>query len=422
MKILWSSNYFFPEVSAALGLPPVVHGGWMQALGQDVLQAGHQLAIAALYKPRTPRKLQGEQMTYYLLPGLVKSRYAYDRALRRHWRWVLEDFRPDIVHIHGTEYAYGLPLAQAAKELGVPVVVSIQGLIGVYARHYLAGIPEITALFTRTLLDNLRFTGMWEGRHRFLVRSPLEQDLLRTVRHVMGRTLWDYANVRAINPDMVYHLCRESLRDPFYNGGWNLDTVERHTIFCSQATYPVKGLHLLLEAVHLLRRDVPDVRVYVAGPDITGGAGWKGRLRRTGYGKYLQRLLRKYELGDRVRFTGSLDAGQMAERMARSHVFTLNSSIENSPNSLGEAQLMGTPCVAAYVGGVADMVHDGEDGLLYNYLEPAVLAEQLLRVFRDDELARHLSENGRRSAWARHDRATNLQAVLETYESVRANP
>jgi glycosyltransferase involved in cell wall biosynthesis len=394
----------------------------MQALSQDILDAGHTLAVAALYKPRAPRKLQGARITHYLLPGLVRSRYAYDKALLGQWRWVLEDFRPDIVHIHGTEYAYGLPLAQTARDMGIPVVVSIQGLISVYARHYLAGIPEVTALFSRTLLDNLRFTGMWEGRHRFLVRAPMEAELLRTVRHVMGRTRWDYANVRAIAPGMVYHLCRESLRDPFYAGGWSLDAVERHTIFCSQATYPVKGLHLLLEALRLLRRDVPDVRLLVAGPDITGGTGWKSRLRRTGYGAYLQRLIRKYNLEDCVRFTGSLDAEGMAAHMARAHVFTLNSSIENSPNSLGEAQLVGTPCVAAFVGGVADMVRDGEDGLLYNYLEPAVLAEQLLRMFRDDALALRLSENGRCAALARHDRTENLRAVLETYEIVRANP
>ncbi len=422
MKILWSSNYFFPEVSSALGEPTVVHGGWMLALAQDVVAAGQTLAVAALYKGRTVRKIQGEKITYYLLPGLVKSRYLYDRALLTHWKAVLEDFVPDVVHIHGTEYAYGLPLAQAAKGKSIPTVVSIQGMISVYERHYLAGIPPLAAAFTRTLLDNLRFTGMLEGRNRFRVRSKYEWALLRQVRHVMGRTLWDYANTRAINPDMVYHLCQESLRDPFYAGGWSLSTMERHTIFCSQATYPVKGLHILLEALHILRRDIPDVRLMVAGPDVTGGSGWKSRLRRTGYGKYLSRLIGRYGLRDCVTFTGSLGAEQMAARMARAHVFTLNSSIENSPNSLGEAQLMGTPCVAAYVGGVPDMVTDGVDGLLYNYQEPAILAERLRALMSDDALAERLSQGGRASACKRHDRQRNLQAVLDTYERVRSQP
>ena len=416
MKILWTSNYFFPEVAQIMGQPPPVFGGWMLALAEDIVQSGAQLAVAALYKGSQVKKIEGDKITYYLLPGLVKSRYVYDRALQKHWAHVLRDFAPDCIHIHGTEYSYGLPLVEVAGD--IPVVVSIQGMISVYERYFYAGIGLGTALRYRTLGDSIRFTGIIEGHNRFKARSKFERKILLDVKHVMGRTGWDYANTRAINHDIHYHKCNESLRTPFYAGGWDIDNIERHSIFASQGAYPVKGLHLLLEALWVLKRDIPDVKLTVSGPNITDRSGWKKRLNFTGYGKYIAHLIKKYSLEANVSFTGPLGAAEMAARMAKAHLFTLNSSIENSPNSLGEAQLVGTPCVAAYVGGVPDMVADGVDGLLYNWNEPTILADKLKAVFEDDALAVRLSQHGRKRALERHDRQKNLAAVLETYQEI----
>ena len=62
--------------------------------------------------------------------------------------------------------------------------------------------------------------------------------------------------------------------------------------------------------------------------------------------------MRIRELEDKVSFLGPLNAEQMKAEYLRSNVFLCPSSIENSPNSLGEAQMLGVPCVASYVGGI----------------------------------------------------------------------
>lgn len=415
MKILWVSNIIFPEAAAQLGLKPTALGGWMLAMAAELVRTDHRLAVAALYDGPEMKKLETDGITHYLLPGFGR-RARYDACLGPWWCKVLADFKPDIIHIHGTEYAQALPLLEVNR--GVPAVVSIQGLMSRYAEEYYGGLTPGRVLRWRTLRDIARGAGMAEGRRQFMRQAASEQLMLKTVTHVIGRTQWDRANTLAINPRLCYHACGETLREPFYRTAWSLDGCRRHTIFMSQATYPIKGLHIMLKALAILKREYPDVRLRVAGRDITDASTVTKHLKRTGYGALIAHMIRIYGLEGHVEFTGMLDAAAMADAMAGAHVFALASAIENSPNSLGEAQLVGTPCVASYVGGVPDMVSDGESGLLFNYFEPAVLALRVARIFNDDALALRLSEGGRAAARTRHDPMHNLETLLDIYRAV----
>ena len=88
-----------------------------------------------------------------------------------------------------------------------------------------------------------------------------------------------------------------------------------------------------------------------------------------------------------MQFTGSLREDQMIAEYLNAHLFICPSSIENSPNSLGEAQLLGVPVIASYVGGVPDMVTHGETGLLYRFEEVEMLAEGIRNLFMNMALA-----------------------------------
>jgi len=109
----------------------------------------------------------------------------------------------------------------------------------------------------------------------------------------------------------------------------------------------------------------------------------------------------------------------MIEEYQNAHVFVCPSSIENSPNSLGEAQLIGTPSIAAYVGGVPDMVIHGQTGLLYRFEEVEMLAEHIRNVFTDGQLAQQLSTGAIEAAGKRHDRKLNLEQTTQIYKKIQ---
>ena len=93
----------------------------------------------------------------------------------------------------------------------------------------------------------------------------------------------------------------------------------------------------------ILLEKYPDARVYVAGSSLVEYRTLKQKLKISAYGKYLRRLIRENGLGDRILFLGRLNAEQMRDRYLKSSLFLCPSSLENSPNSLGEAMLLGSP-------------------------------------------------------------------------------
>ena len=99
------------------------------------------------------------------------------------------------------------------------------------------------------------------------------------------------------------------------------------------------------------------------------------------YQTWCKQLIRRLGLADHVQYTGPLDAAAMRQAYLDADLFLLPSYSENSPNSLGEAMLLGLPCVASAVGGIPSMLANGTEGLLYgDALDADALARAVLQV------------------------------------------
>jgi len=185
--------------------------------------------------------------------------------------------------------------------------------------------------------------------------------------------------------------------------------------------YPLKGVHQVLKAVAILITEFPNIQVKVAGPNITSKNSILEILKLGGYGSYIQSLINKYKLHKHVQFLGTLNEEQMVNEYRNAHVFICPSSIENSPNSLGEAQLIGVPSIAAYVGGIPDMIINGRTGLLYRFEEVEMLTENIRNIFKNDNLANKLSSDGIVVAEERHNWLINLNTLLAIYQLIIVN-
>jgi len=416
MKVLWITNTTFPAPSTMLNLPVPVKGGWMYSLADQLaLRPDIQLAVATIYPGKDARVITSDSIRYYLLP--CNSRLKYDQDLESFWRHICSEFAPDIVHIHGTEFSHGLACMRACQTLNY--AISIQGLIGVYARYYYASLTLSDIIMNITLRDIVRWNTLFQEKQKLESRGAFEREYLQRAKHVIGRTQWDYTHAKAINPTVTYHHGEEMLRSAFYSASkWNQTTKIAHVIFLSQATHPIKGMHQALKAVALLVKEFPDISVRIAGFSLVAGNSAIERLKTSGYSLYISRLIKQYSLNNRVEFTGQLSDGQMIAEYQNAHLFVCPSSIENSPNSVGEAQILGVPTIASFVGGIPDMITHGETGLLYRFEEIEMLAENIRRVFSDDQLAERLSKQGIMAAELRHNRLINRDRTVDIYRQI----
>jgi len=137
---------------------------------------------------------------------------------------------------------------------------------------------------------------------------------------------------------------------------------------------PQKSLGVALEALAA----APGVTFAIAGdgPD-------RGRL---------ERRAGELELDGRTRFLGSMPRESVLRLFRAADVSLLSSSWENFPHTVVEALAVGCPVIATAVGGVPEVVRDGENGLLVPPDDPEALAAAIRRFFADDDLRRRLAE------------------------------
>ncbi len=416
MKILWITNILFPEALEKLTGKGDFKGsgGWMLGSAEMLLRQEdvqlHVATVSALVGKL--EVLKGKQITYHVLP-FGKGNSKYNSEYETYWKQINEQVKPDVVHIHGTECSHGVAYINACGS--ERVVVSVQGLLSGIEPYYCAGLSWKEIYGNLTLHDIIKGS-IYKNKRAFHKRGELEKETLRKVKHVIGRTSWDKAHVWTINPEANYYVGNETLRSEFYDGSvWKYDKCTPHSIFLSQGSYPLKGFHQVLKAMPLILKHYPNTTIRIAGADITKNKGLWGLLHFTGYGKIIKRLLQKYGLTNKVTFLGPLNAEQMKEEYLRCNVFVCPSSIENSPNSLGEAQILGVPCVASYAGGIPDFMR-GFEANLYRFEEINMLAEKVCTIFADSKTNKYNSAI--QLASERHNAENNILQLMCIYNKI----
>lgn len=412
MRILWVVNIPLPAASEAFALRETPFGGWLTAMTQRLGNTpGVELGVAMRSPVPDLRSAKVDGIQYYALPQSGISGFDV-RA--EDCEKVLADFRPALVHAEGSEMAYTRRMLQAWDG---PRLLSLQGVINGYEPFELGALRPLKVVASLRLRQILALAALiLNKRLRFDSRLKGERDAIAMVDHIMGRTPWDQAHAWALNPSATYHHCSRTLRDPFYSRRWAIGACDRHTVFAGNAASPRKGAHFLLDALVLLRREFPKARLVFAG-ERPGAQG--SRVKRVaGYPAFLMDRIEQLGLARHVEFTGVLGAGEMAARMATCHVYAMASVIENSPNTLGEAMMLGMPCVSAYAGGTPGMAQDEIEVLFTRAEDPVTLAYQIKRFFDSDALCCEVGNAARERALRTHDPEANLRDLLSAYRRI----
>lgn len=419
LKVMWVSLVEFPPLANQLGHQIPSSCGWMYSSATAILKAMPELRLGVIVYSygKHFEKHMVEGITYYLIPSRKMTKVDFLQV--KYCTKALNDFAPDLLHIHGTEYSLAAATCRANNGK-IRTIANIQGLAGPYERYADGGLTLKDKLLNITPLDFYRGTFIANMRRRFKHRANCELEVLQEVSDIVGRTSWDHDHALTINPDARYHFMNETLRDSFYiSPKWTYETCRPYSIFVSNSGAPLKGAHQILKALPIILKAFPETTARFCGSTVMTH-NWRERLRMQGYHLYLRRLVKKLHLEKHVKFTGVLSEPQMRQAFIEANVFVLPSAIENSPNSLGEAQILGVPAVAAYSGGIPDFITHGQTGYLYRYEEIEMLAQTVIRLFRQKDL-RLLSHAEIETARLRHDSTANARRLTEIYQSILAD-
>jgi glycosyltransferase involved in cell wall biosynthesis len=322
---------------------------------------------------------------------------------------IIRQTEPDVIHIHGTERFYGLIAAR--KLTRTPCVISLQGLLGPYVTSFFGALTARDLRRSERLLDLLTRRSLFWMYRDYCAGARREREVLAGANALMGRTEWDRAHLKSVNPRAKYYHVGEILRDDFRAKSWDIAGCRRHSILFTNVGEPRRGIEILLRAMLSIRRDFPDVQLRLAG-EIGN---------RRGYHRFVRRMIAESGLTPNVELLGYLDARALVRELSGAHVFAIPSYIENSPNSLCEAMQVGVPCVATYAGGIPSLIQHHHTGLLYPREDAPLLAEAIMKIFRDDDLACRLGRSGRVEALERHAPERVLSQLLNAYQEVAAN-
>lgn len=412
MKILWVINKPFPKVSRELGLKVELSQSWLLDLERAVRDAGITLCSACVEHVDDLKCVALDGGNHYVMP--MASKFQSAKRYEAYWDQIMAEEQPDIIHVHGTEYRHPLPLLE--KYTQVPRMLTIQGVMSRISEQFYGGLSLKEVLRFRTLRENYTLGGMLFTKRLYRKQAKTEAEIVKQVDCVTGRTLWDHSVLKEINPEIRYFRCFYNLREEFYQAEkWNVESMRRHSLYTSFSSYPLKGLHVLLKALTIVKRDYPDVLLNV--PGVRGDAN--GHIVVTsGYTKYLKKLITEWDLTDNVRFLGGQKTEDVIANMQKAHICVVSSAIEGASATLREAMHIGTPCICTYRGGMTELLRDRETGFYYDFPEFSYLAERIMEVFRDDKLAMQFSEKGIESAVVWHDREKNAQDMIDIYNDL----
>ncbi len=392
-------------------------GGWIGSLEKAITDNCPDIELAVVFEHKDRVfKTEKHGVVYYpvnvdysfadKIKGKLERGYGWNKICKGFIK-AIEDFKPDIIQCFGTEWPYGL----ISNEVDIPMIIHMQGFLNVY--HPLSQLAySMDDLKNYMWMHPIKYYRAMRKQKDKIWQEETERKIMTCNSYFMGRTDWDKGIVVHYNPNAEYYYCAEAIRPAIYDSNirwqYNPDSMSSGNIMkiitVSQAN-DLKGNEIILRTANFLKNTMHfDFCWRVAGMSDY-------------FDKYEKRCgIRHQDVN--VELIGMISPEQIKNELSEAEVFVHPSIIDNSPNSLCEAQLMGIPVIASNVGGVPQLVEDDKTGMLYPYNEFQTLAFKLMDVHGDGEKLIRISEEEKKVSGERHDPKQISKTVSEIYKDI----
>lgn len=417
MRVLWftnTSSCYKEKLGSGYN-----GGGWISSLEKEI-KKNNNIKLGICFYSKKEKNVKKEEQCgtiYYIQPRPHKTLYhnlitilgkdeesseLQEKIAIPPLLEIINDFKPDIIHVFGSENIYGL----LAKYVKTPLILHIQGILSPSFNAFLPPfiswkdyISQSNSLFVKLRLLSEKIS--WR-RNGFT-----ERRMFKHIKNFMGRTEWDKRLLNLFNPDAHYYHCDEMLRDAFYQFNIKREIPERPVFITTISSQLYKGFDVLLKTAKLLKE--------VFGIDFE----WKV------YGDinplFIEKKLKINHKDVNIRLMGVASAEEIKAALLTSTAYVHTSYIDNSPNSLCEASILGVTSISTNVGGVSSLIEDGKTGFLVPANDPYQMAYLLKYVINHKDKNLEMGEAAHRVAMERHERKKILEQVVTIYNDVIRN-
>ncbi len=173
---------------------------------------------------------------------------------------------------------------------------------------------------------------------------------------------------------------------------------------------PRKNVEGLLNAFAQVRQAVPEARLIMVGP--------VGPQRSDhDYAQTVQDRVTSLALGDSVDIVGLLDNDRLRHEIATARAVVLFARQETAPTIIAQAMAAGKPVVATRVGGVPEMINDGESGFVVESEDETAFAERMLTLLDDQDLCLRMGARGHELALCRFNPEAVARQTVQAYRT-----
>lgn len=315
---------------------------------------------------------------------------------------VITDFSPDVIHLFGIENS----LAYIINATNIPVVAHLQGILNPYCNSFFPqGMNIISAKLNGNFIrENLFNNNICFGYNSMRVRAIKERSLFKGLQYAMGRTMWDKNITDLFSPNCKYFHVDEILRDEFYLADkWTNKSYAKIKIVSTISETVYKGLDVILKTAKFLKELNVDYEWSVIGINKDS--------------QFVHFFEKQYKIEANrlpIRFLGVKKASEIVSLLQSSSLYIHPSYIDNSPNSVCEAQILGVPIVACNVGGIGSLIKHGEIGWLVPANSLYELA-YLVKHYNDYDIGA-ISKKEIKTAEDRHSKGKIINSLLDCYE------
>lgn len=410
MKILWLCNIPFSDV------PGTSTGSWLQPLA-DKLSSTVLLGNISFGKTDQVVRSDFHNIQQWIVPSRRAGRYGQEASLKtcKEIINIIEAFKPDIVHIWGTENVWA-----SIHRLGYikpTVLLEIQGLLGPCSNFYLGGLTNIELVKSISLKEiilpwrNLLFK-------QFFIKKRGEEERLNLMsfEHISTQSNWVRNYIREVNPQATIYTSGIILRDEFYSAEpwFRKEFGSAPIIFSSfSGSIPYKGMHMLLRMIALLKKDYHNIKLKIAGEFLIGNRLFDG------YGLYLQSMIKKLRIEDNVIILGCLNAKKIVEEIQSADVCVVPSFVETYCLAFAEDMIVGCPTVCAFSGAMPEFAIHGKEALFYNALDYRMGVACIREVLENPDLAESLSVLGRERRRIESNPGDIVKNQLSIYKKIK---